>query len=527
MHTAYLQSGPDMADVNVAGSANVARAAAAAGARLIHLSTDFVFDGDKDGAYREDDEPAPVTPYGESKLAAERAVAAEHPAALLVRTSLLYAGPQPGPHERLVADAIAGTADVGFFTDELRCPIAVGDLAAALLELLDGDLRGPLHVAGSETVSRYRFAALVAERRRARPRAAAARSQRRAARAAAAQLRARLLAGGGGAGDPAARPVRGARSGRPADLHSEPMATAVSSLARIRSAAVSARGFQTAALVTLALLWLVVTTGGLVRLTASGLGCPHWPTCEANQLVPSASYHAVIEFTNRVISGVAMLAAVATAIMAYRVPGLKRGVARAAALAAAGTVAQVPLGALTVAFDLHPLLVMSHFLLAMAVVAASTWVTVRAWRLAHGGEPRPLDVPRVGVAAWAAVAACLVLVTTGAFVTAAGPHAGSTDKPIERLGDFYDAAWVHVRAAVIFSTLFVIVAVWLWRKARGSVPQRLSVAGVVLTLCQLAVGEYQYRNGLPWGVIAVHVAIAATLVVTVVTIAALIRDSAD
>ena len=163
VHTAYLQSGPDMADVNVAGSANVARAAAAAGARLIHLSTDFVFDGEKDGAYREDDEPAPVTPYGESKLAAERAVAAEHPAALLVRTSLLYAGPQPGPHERLVADAIAGTADVGFFTDELRCPIAVGDLAAALLELLEGDLRGPLHVAGSETVSRYRFAALVAE----------------------------------------------------------------------------------------------------------------------------------------------------------------------------------------------------------------------------------------------------------------------------------------------------------------------------------------------------------------------------
>ena len=80
---------------------------------------------------------------------------------------------------------------------------------------------------------------------------------------------------------------------------------------------------------------------------------------------------------------------------------------------------------------------------------------------------------------------------------------------------------------MIFSTLFVVVAVWLWRKARGSVPQRLSVAGVVLALCQLAVGEYQYRNGLPWGVIAVHVAIAATLVVTVVTVAAFIRDSAE
>jgi dTDP-4-dehydrorhamnose reductase len=79
-----------------------------------------------------------------------------------VRTSLLYAAPQPGPHERLVADAIAGRADVGFFTDELRCPIAVGDLASALLELAETELAGPLHVAGEETVSRFRFAELVA-----------------------------------------------------------------------------------------------------------------------------------------------------------------------------------------------------------------------------------------------------------------------------------------------------------------------------------------------------------------------------
>jgi len=68
----------------------------------------------------------------------------------------------------------------------------------------------------------------------------------------------------------------------------------------------------------------------------------------------------------------------------------------------------------------------------------------------------------------------------------------------------------------------VVVAVLLWRRARGSLAQRLSLAGVVLTLCQLVVGEYQYRNGLPWGVIAVHVAIAATLVVTVVTIASMV-----
>jgi len=92
----------------------------------------------------------------------------------------------------------------------------------------------------------------------------------------------------------------------------------------------------------------------------------------------------------------------------------------------------------------------------------------------------------------------------------------------ESLGDFYDATWVHVRAAVSFATVFLILAVVLWRTARGSLAQRLSVAGVVLTLCQLAVGEYQYRNGLPWEVIAVHVAIAGTLVMTIVTVASLV-----
>jgi heme a synthase len=291
------------------------------------------------------------------------------------------------------------------------------------------------------------------------------------------------------------------------------------SLPRLRSRAVSPRTFRRTAVATLLILWLVVATGGLVRLTASGLGCPHWPTCQGNQLVPQDSYHALIEFSNRAISGVAMLAAVATAVMAYRVAGLDRRVAHALAIAAAGTVAQVPLGAVTVAFDLNPYLVMSHFLLAMAVVSLSTWATVRALRSRTAASP--IVAGRIGVLAWGTVAAYLALIVSGAFVTAAGPHPGSTTTPIERLGNFYDAAWVHVRVATAFTLLFVALAVWLYRRFRGTPGQRLSVAGLVLLGCQAAVGEYQYRNGLPWEVIAVHVALAATLLITVVTVAAL------
>jgi cytochrome c oxidase assembly protein subunit 15 len=291
------------------------------------------------------------------------------------------------------------------------------------------------------------------------------------------------------------------------------------SLARLRLRSVSLRSFQRMAIATLVLLWLVVTTGALVRLTASGLGCPHWPTCQANALVPQDSSHALIEFSNRTISGIAMLAAVATAIMAYRVAGVDRRIAHALALAAAGTVAQVPLGAITVAFDLNPYLVMSHFLLAMAVVSLSTWATVAIFR---PGAARSVVGGRIGLLAWAAAAVYLALIVSGAFVTAAGPHPGSTTTPIERIGNFYAAAWLHVRVATTFTVLLLALSVWLWKRFRGSPAQRLSVVSVVLLGCQAAVGEYQYRNGLPWDVIALHVALAATLLMTVVTLASLV-----
>src|SRR6266511_1854306 len=118
-----------------------------ASAGLIHMSSDALFDGTRAGSYSEIDDPSPITPYGEAKAAAERLVADVHPAALIVRTSLIYGGAQPGPHEQLVLDTLAGRVDVAFFTDELRCPITVGDLAAALLELAPADQAGRLHIA--------------------------------------------------------------------------------------------------------------------------------------------------------------------------------------------------------------------------------------------------------------------------------------------------------------------------------------------------------------------------------------------
>jgi dTDP-4-dehydrorhamnose reductase len=159
IHTAYRQDGPGFREINADGAANVAGAAAAARARLVHLSTDVVFDGRRGGGYAEDDPACPVTEYGASKAAAEPLVAAAHPDATIVRTSLIYGGRTPSRHE-----VAALEPDGVFYTNEIRCPVVVSELAEALLELVALDAAGPLHLAGPDAVSRCEFARLVARR---------------------------------------------------------------------------------------------------------------------------------------------------------------------------------------------------------------------------------------------------------------------------------------------------------------------------------------------------------------------------
>jgi dTDP-4-dehydrorhamnose reductase len=151
VHTAYVQGGEEEWSTNVEASETVARAAG--GRRRVHLSSDIVFDGTM-GRYREEDVPAPVNSYGRSKAEAELRVADRHPAATIVRTSLIYGIPD-GPQERLARE---GTK---FYVDELRSPVHVDDLAGAVLDLLEVEVPGPLHLAGADDVSRFDFAVLL------------------------------------------------------------------------------------------------------------------------------------------------------------------------------------------------------------------------------------------------------------------------------------------------------------------------------------------------------------------------------
>ncbi len=131
----------------------------AGGARLVHISSDALHAG-RPEAYADDDPPTPIFPYGAAKAAAETAVRAVDPGAVLVRTSLILG--EGSKQIQLCRDALAGRATL--FTDELRCPVDVGDLAAAVLELVDSDVAGPLNVAGPDAVSRAELGLLVARR---------------------------------------------------------------------------------------------------------------------------------------------------------------------------------------------------------------------------------------------------------------------------------------------------------------------------------------------------------------------------
>jgi dTDP-4-dehydrorhamnose reductase len=144
------------------GAAHVALAAAAAGARLVHVSSDVVFSGAAAG-YDEDCRPDPVTPYGAAKAAAETAVKCITPAAVIARTSLII-GDGDSKHERLVHALAAGATAGVLYTDDVKCPVHVTDLASALLELATVADAGVHHVAGPDAVSRYELGLLIAAR---------------------------------------------------------------------------------------------------------------------------------------------------------------------------------------------------------------------------------------------------------------------------------------------------------------------------------------------------------------------------
>jgi cytochrome c oxidase assembly protein subunit 15 len=255
-------------------------------------------------------------------------------------------------------------------------------------------------------------------------------------------------------------------------------------LARVRGFELSTRAFLVVSLASAVSLYLIVVSGAVVRLTASGLGCESWPGCQAGAFFPETGHHSWVEFGNRIVALFPITLTLAAWLAARRTPGVPRWVALVALGTFLGTIGQAPLGLVTILSDLNPLLVASHFLLALVVLAGGIVVGLAAWARERGWAA-PVVPPLIRWAGLALAGACLVLVVTGTLSTAAGPHSGGAD--IRRLGNLVDAVFL-----------------------------------LGLLLVQMAVGEIQWRNALPWGVVLVHVALAAAIWAVTVALAALL-----
>lgn len=279
--------------------------------------------------------------------------------------------------------------------------------------------------------------------------------------------------------------------------------------ARVRVREVSAARFLRLAVASALSFYVVVTSGAVVRLTASGLGCDNWPRCGSTPF-PEKGGHAFIEFANRVVAFCAIIVALATWLAARRVRGLAPGTRRAALGVFLGALAQIPLGGITVIFKLHPLLVMCHFLLGLAVFGLAVTVALEAW--SHdAGRGKPVGPRWWRRMALAGLPACLVLVVTGAVVSASGPHSGGTN--IRRLGiGIVDAVYVHVRIVAVFGIGFLLIGGWLFRHRR-EVPGIAAIAAALLMVLvvQGILGEVQYRTHLPWWLVLIHVSLGAAI----------------
>jgi cytochrome c oxidase assembly protein subunit 15 len=279
-----------------------------------------------------------------------------------------------------------------------------------------------------------------------------------------------------------------------------------------------ARRFRPLALAAAASLYVIVITGSLVRLTDSGLGCESWPGCQEGAFFPAEDHHGFIEFGNRVFGAVPVTLTLLTWIASRRAaaPAI-RTVALATFLV---TLVQAPIGLIVIATELEPIAVVVHFVLALVALAGAIIVAMATWSPREpADEPAPTDLRRAGLVL---AGACLGLVVTGTLATAAGPHSGDPD--VGRLWVLDDAMWVHVRAAGVFGLALLFVLGYLVAlRARSPFLLRVGFFVAALAVAQAAVGELQWQTELPWGIVLVHVALAAALWAATVVLVALLH----
>jgi heme a synthase len=287
---------------------------------------------------------------------------------------------------------------------------------------------------------------------------------------------------------------------------------------RAASFTVTPAQYAIAAYAAMAAFTLIVLSGAAVRLTGSGLGCPRWPRCYG-KVYPPLNAHALIEFSNRMVTIPVTIAAFAAFALAFRRRPYRRELMWTAALLPVGVLAQAVLGGLTVRGALDYGWVMGHFALSMLVLAAAVAL---AWRARHepGQRPRASDWVLV-LGARVTVALGALTIFAGTAATAAGPHAGgSPGQRINRLSfdgkgtmDFV----IHRHGEIALAFGLAALGLWLLARRRSADPlvRSAATATCVLIALQGIVGLDQYKTHLPTELVWVHVSLASLTWVSV------------
>jgi heme a synthase len=274
---------------------------------------------------------------------------------------------------------------------------------------------------------------------------------------------------------------------------------------------ISPEMYKRVAIVAVAALSVIVLTGAAVRLTGSGLGCPDWPKCYG-RTIPPLQFHTVIEFGNRMVTGLVGLIVIAASGLAFFRRPYRRHLAILGFLLPLGVVGQAILGGLVVRYDLNPYLVMSHFILSMLLLDASFAL---AWCAAH--EPGWREPSRDRVGTWAVrglVPFGQLTVLLGTMATGAGPHAGEHSGQLVKRFTFEGRdtlSWMVQRHGAIAAAFGVAaVAVWLIQRRPGGDrrAQRPLTVLCLLLLAQGVLGIAQYHLHLPAGMVWAHIALA-------------------
>lgn len=273
----------------------------------------------------------------------------------------------------------------------------------------------------------------------------------------------------------------------------------------------------------------LVVTGGAVRLTGSGLGCPTWPHCEGGSFVPHGAMgiHSLIEFGNRMLTFVLVAVAIYTLVAAWR--SAHRDLRVIAVVIAAGIPLQAVVGGLAVLTKLNPWVVSLHLLTSMAIIGVAV---LFLWRVHHPAVSSSVDDPASGgtpVLRWFAlstfVSAWLVLIA-GTIVTGAGPHAGSVEAPRNGLSTL-ETSQFHADLVFLFVGLTLGLLGLLYATGAPTPARRAVLVLLAVELSQAVVGYVQYFLGVPVVLVGVHMLGASVISATVTWALLAVRESSD